>query len=563
MHQASLPIDRRRGRAAWVAPIEAEGGSCVPPLAVFALERGAMRLTAVDASAARRGLAPGLGLADARAMAPDLVVVEAEPALDAALLEAIARWCDRYTPLVGLDAPDGLLLDIAGAAHLLGGEAALLDDLLDRLAAQGFTARAAIAPTVGAAWALARFGGADRMILTERSAIAPALGGLPVAALRLDPVVAAGLDRVGLKTVGDLVARPRAPLIARFGATLGRRLDQALGQIDEPISPRQPAPRLMAERRFAEPIGAETDIAATVYSLAEGLAEALERRAEGARLLELSLFRVDGVVQAVSVGTGRPVRDPAMVVRLFSEKLGRFVDPDAVGYGYDMVRLAALAVSIDDPSQIDLAGSRAADIDLDRLVDQWAARLGTSRVARLLPGDAHVPEQASARVPAQAVKARAVAAWASEPRPHAEEPVERPLVLLDPPEPAEALAELPEGPPIRFRWRRALYDVVKVEGPERLALPWWTRPPEDRGLDPAPPPASSLPAAAGGGAWRDAAWPLGLPGAPEPGRVARATFTRDYFRAEDATGRRFWLYREGLLAAETGRPRWFVHGLFA
>jgi protein ImuB len=553
MHQASLPIDRRRGRAAWVAPVKGAADASVPPLAVFALERGAMRLTAVDAVAARRGLSVGLGLADARAMVPELVVVEAEPALDAALLEAIAVWCDRYTPLVGLDAPDGLFLDIAGAAHLMGDEAGLIDDLLRRLTDQGFTARAAIAPTAGAAFALARFGSADRMILTERAQIADALAPLPVAALRLEPAVVAGLERVGLKTIGDVVVRPRAPLVARFGAGLGRRLDQALGHLDEPISPRRPAPRLMAERRFAEPIGADVDIAATVFSLAEGLAEALERRAQGARLFELSLYRVDGAVQAVTVGASRPLRDPAMVVRLFVEKLGRFADPDAVGYGYDMVRLAVMATGADDPSQIDLAGSRAGEIELDRLIDQWGARLGVARVGRLLPGDAHVPEQASVCVPAQAVKAQAVAAWAGEARPAAEEPAERPLILLDPPEPAEALAELPEGPPIRFRWRRALYDVVKVEGPERLALPWWTRPPDDHGFDPAPPPASSLPAA----------WPLGLPGAPEPGRAARASFTRDYFRAEDRSGRRFWLYREGLLAAETGRPRWFVHGLFA
>ncbi|MEJ1159851.1 hypothetical protein [Prosthecomicrobium sp. N25] len=507
-------LARRIGQATWVPPADAEapwepgtpgsprqrtGAGIVPPIAVVARSGNALRLAAVDEVAAARGLAAGLGLADARARVPDLLVAEADEPGDRALLATIADWCDRWTPLVALDEdprpglpPFGLFLEIGASAHLFGGEAALAADLLARLHAQGFAARAAVADTPGAAWAAARFaapepppGRRGAPVAVASGAEGDLLASLPLAALRLSPDTVAGLERVGLKTVGAVMDLPRAPLGRRFGPDLIRRLDQALGREEEPLVPRRPVPALVAERRFAEPILSEADVARTVRSLAAHLAGPLETRAEGARGLELALFRVDGLVTRIAVGTSRPLRDPARILRLFAEKLGRLGDEIDRGYGFETVRLAVTAADRADPAQIDLAGDAEAEADLAALVDRIGARLGTGRVLRALPEATHIPEDAAVLVPAVTAGPAAEAAWTPEPRPDADEAVERPVRLFPRPEPIEAVAAVPEGPPVRFRWRRATYDIARYEGPERIAAEWW--------LTALPPPAAEPP----------------------------------------------------------------------
>lgn len=517
-----------------------------PAFAVTARIRNAQRLTALNDTARALGLRLGEALADARARVPHLLVEDAAPALDAALLGFIADWCDRYTPLVALNGPDGLLLDLTGCAHLFGGEQALLADILDRLTRQGFAVRGAIAGTPGAAWAVARFGDGG---CVPDGGQAGVLAPLPVAALRLDSDAVAGLDRVGLKTIGDILQRPRAPLANRFGAELVTRLDQALGHQGEPISPRFAAPLIVAERRFFEPIGRLEDVSVVALSLSGQVSEALARRVAGGRAFELALFRVDGAVQKVVVGTSRPLRDPKRILALFAEKLKADESVLDAGYGYDLIRLGVLEAQGDDPAQLSLTGrgQAEAEADLGGLIDRLGARLGIERVARFLPVDRHLPESQTALVPAATVREGALA-WiglagadlglgfaedapvrsraAEAPDGWQEDPLERPLRLIDPAEPVEAVAMVPDGPPLRFRWRRVLYTVVRSEGPERIAPPWW----------------------------------VGAADRPTDGKEA---VTRDYFRIEDADGRRFWLYREGLYARETSQPRWYLQGLFA
>ena len=312
-----------------------------------------MRLVALDETAERAGLNRGQALTDARAMVPALDAVEEDGRADARLLATIADWAERYTPLVALAGGDGLTLDITGCAHLFDGERALLVDLLARLQAQGFAARAAIADTPGAAAAVARFG---------TSSVIPAGGAqarlhkLPMAALRLDTETVAAMDRVGLKTIGQIINAPRAPLAARFGSHLIRRLDQALARQDEVINPRRPAPSFIAERRFAEPIAREDDIAAVLSSLATSLAAPLEKYGKGARLIEFSLFRVDGFVARISVGASRPIRAPRLVLDLFREKFAAFGDALDAGFGFDTARLSIITVANAGFSQIDLSG---------------------------------------------------------------------------------------------------------------------------------------------------------------------------------------------------------------
>ncbi|HML12371.1 MAG TPA: DNA polymerase Y family protein [Xanthobacteraceae bacterium] len=482
------------------------------PLVITGKWGNVERLTAVDAAAAELGLKPGLALAEARARYPDLAVVAEHPADDRRLLDAIADWCQRYTPLLAVDLPDGLLLDIAGCAHLFGGEEGLLADLLARLESFGFATRAAIASTIGAAFALARFGPAGILASgAERTALTP----LPMAALRLPEETVGALRRVGLKRIGDILDLPRAPLAARFGTDVLRQLARALGMEREPLTPLLPVAAYVAEQPFAEPIAREEDVLRVLERLASRLKPVLERRGEGARRIELALFRTDGAVRRIVVSTARPMRDPSDLRALYVERLASLADPLDPGFGFDLARLSVLAAEPCAPEQIGL-GARADDADLASLIDRLSTRLGARRVMRLIANDSHIPEVASGSVPAQAGRA-CEHGWAAFRRFRSNvELSPRPLRLLAKPEPIEAIATVPDGPPVRFRWRRALHEVIAADGPERIEGAWWS----------------------------------------EEGGPAR-----DYFRVEDKAGHRFWVFRAGLYRL-TAQPQWFLHGTF-
>lgn len=553
---ADLPCDRilRRLRTS-SAP---SARQVEPPLVVLDKIRNARRIVSLNETARACGLRPGETEADARARLPHLLCEDAEPEKDAALLQALASWCSRYTPLVALDGKDGLFLDITGCAHLFGGEDALLNDVLMRLDRQGFCVAGAIAGTVGAAWALARFGSGD--VLTD-SGEREALASLPLAALRIAPETVSGLNQVGLKTIGQLYSRPRAPLTGRFGAEPVLRLDQALGIQGEAISPRFETPLISAERRFFEPVSQVEDVKAVALSLAGQVSKALERRVEGGRLFELALFRVDGAVQKFKVGTSSPLREPKRILRLFAEKLKADESVLDAGFGYDLIRLDVLIADKAPAVQQALSTEDAAEASasLDDLIDRLGARLGLDRITRLLPVDRHLPESQTGYVPAALAHEEALVwsgylssaavpalyqlpktasaqlAFAEDTSDADNQPAEtpwhtglmaRPLRLIEPAEEIEALAMVPDGPPLRFRWRRGLYQVARSEGPERIAPPWWI-------------------------------------GANDRPSEAKEGVTRDYFRIEDTDGRRFWLYREGLYERETARPRWYLQGLFA
>ena len=551
-----LPTDRlhrsRRG-ACWLS--NGASADAAPPLALTRRIGSAHRLAAVDAVAAARGLAVGGSVAEARARVPDLELGERDPEGEAETLAAIAEWCDRFTPLVGVDRDfddvAGLFLDVTGVAHLFGGEAALAAAVVRGARRNGFTARAAIAGTPAAARAVARHGlGAERARVIAAGEERAAVAALPIAAIDPDPERRAGLARLGFESVGGLLEVPRGPIARRFGADLLARLDEAVGATDRPISPRRPVADLTAERAFFEPIVAVEDIAEVARSLAGRLVDGLEERGLGASLVELALWRVDGDVRRITVGMGRPTRDAETILGLFAERLkdpaealrrrgGRGGDTGLriaygmdPGHGFDLVRLSVLASARLDAVEGMLSGEDRAEAAFDRLIDRLGARLGAARVLRRLPGESHLPEAASRSVPAASAAGRAAAAsWRDRSTPAADEPPARPLRLLDRPEPIETVAALSDEPPLRFRWRRALYEVARAEGPERIAAEWWRS-------------------------------PLGA----EPEAVAAfdpATATRDYFRVEDASGRRFWIFRAGLFERETTRPRWFLHGFFA
>jgi protein ImuB len=512
-----LPIDRIRRELSF-------NGARVDsaPSVVVIKENNALQIYALDDAAARTNLAVGMPLANARAICPHLQVYDADEAADVRTLENIADWCDRFTPLVARDAPDGLFLDITGCAHLFGGEAALLRLLCDALTMQDFAVSAAIASTAICARTMTRH--VHGRIVgdgEEAEAVSP----LPVSALGANETIVNGLRRAGLKTIGDVASRARHEITARFGAAFTALLAQALGQGDSPISPRKPLPDYIVEQRFAEPVATDTVISATLSRLAVTLVAAMEKQGKGARRLEASFFRADGAVRTLQVDTGQPVTRPAVIDRLFRERLDALADPLDPGFGFDLIRLAAGRTEIVVQQQHDLDSHVHDNDEVADLIDRIAARIGSRRVVVHVPAETHIPEHAALAAPAQ--HALAAATQATWPARTSGEPPLRPLRLLARPEPIKVpLATVPDGPPHRFTWRRADHVVARVEGPERIAMEWWK----------------------------------------QDGKM----LTRDYFRVEDESGLRFWIFRDGLygseLKDETGEPvpaNWFVHGLFA
>ena len=470
-----------------------------------------MRLVAVDRRAEALGLTRGLALADARARRPRLTVAEADDAADAALLERLAGLCELFTPLVALDGPDGLMLDITGCAHLFGGEVGLLDEARRRLGRLGLASRAAIAETPDGARVFARFGAGG---IVPAGAAATAAWALPVAALELPAATAVALVRAGLTTLGALAERPTTVLAARFGVPLTTRLGRILGREDVRITPLRLPPDCLAEQHFPEPLTRAEAIEGVVEHLARTVADLLEQRGSGGRRFDVTLFRADGAVRRLTLETSRPCRDAATLLRLFRLRLEVLADPLDPGFGFDAVRLSVALAEPMAGLQRDLSGEAAEEAGIVDLVDRLVARLGPERVLRFVARASHHPVREAACVPA--TRSLASAPW---PAPEPDGPPARPLQLFEPPQPIETLSEVPDGPPLRFRWRRRLHEIARAEGPERIAPEWW----------------------------RD--------GPDEP--------TRDYYRIEDVQGRRFWVFREGLLEREVEYSRWFMHGLFA
>jgi protein ImuB len=521
-----LPLDRIKRAKAFSSEVDTgsrkENASSPvhEPSIVVAKQDNMLRISALDDAAVHFGLAIGLPLANARAICPEVQVYDADEIADAGALNAIAAWCDRFTPLVGLDLPHGLFLDITGCAHLFGGEAAMMHLVCRFLTAQGFAVSAAIAGTAVCARTLTRHVH-GRIVRDgeEAEAVQP----LPVSALGADTAVVTGLRRAGLKTIGDVAARGRHEITARFGASFTALLEQALGLGDAPISPRQPLPDYIVEKRFAEPVATEAVISVTLSGLAGMLVAAMARQGKGARRLEARFFRTDGAVRTLTVDTGQPVTKGEVIDRLFRERLEALSDPLDPGFGFDLIRLAASRTEIVVQQQRDLDAHVHDQDEVSALIDRIAARIGGKRVVVHMPQDTHIPERAVWAAPAQHhLAAAAQAVW---PAHNVGEPPLRPLRLFERPEQIKVLAEVPDGSPARFIWRRATHAVVRAEGPERVAMEWW--------------------------------------------RSKDVMLTRDYFRVEDEEGLRFWLYRDGLfeeVEQQEGKsvpPNWFMHGLFA
>lgn len=469
-----------------------------------------MRLAAVDPKALALGLVPGVTLADAHAYVPELLVFDHDPHADHRLIERIADACERWSPIVALDPPDGLFLDITGCDHLFDGESRLAQDAEAALSRFGMQTRTALAYSPEAAHALVRF--QTRPAPDEETAVKR----LPVAALELEAEIEIGMRHAGLKTIGDLATRLSAVLAPRFGQQAVNHLARLLGRTDSRLTPRRPLPPLLVERRFAEPVAHVETMLGTLAELMNEAAITLDERGSGGRQFSVRFFRSDGIVREITVETGLPTRDPVVLDRLLRERIEALADPIDPGFGFDLIRLGVARLEPLVASQLKLEGGSVAEAELASLIDRLSIRLGRNHVRRFAPKDTHIPEQAMLTFPA--IDTIKPPPW---PMPASGEPPLRPIHLFDPPQPIDVMAEVPDGPPRLFKWRRVQHEIVRFEGPERIAPEWWKLPPGKDGL------------------------------------------TRDYYRVEDVRGRRFWIFRHGLYGREREHPGWFLHGLFA
>lgn len=447
------------------------------PFALIERAANTTRIHAANAVAQKLGVSIGMPLADAMALVPLLITAPADPAGDHAALERLADWCGRYSPWVSVDGDKGLIMDISGVPHLFGGEATMLDQMARAFRRLQLSVRLAIADSPASAWAWARHGNGGA--LPSRPAAFEFLYALPVKALRIDAGLAETLHGLGLKTIGDIAHRPRAPLVQRFGPHLLERLDRLTGRQDEPISPRrQPSP-WRSRVALAEPVITREAIDTILADLLQALCRLLEREQLGARQLALHAYRVDGDVQSLQIGTSSPSRQAQHLARLFRDPLDGLMP----GFGFEVFILEALRADPFDAEQAELTGEGpATGGGHAQLIDRLQGRLGARNVFRFEPISRHTPEQAIARLPPLA--------RSNNQMPETEV---RPTRLIQP----EGIEMEDDG--AAFTWRRQRRRIARSMGPERIHGEWLYH-----GMEPV---------------------------------------SRDYFQVEDESGRRYWLFR--------------------
>ncbi len=534
--------------------------------------KGGQRVVSLNKAARNGGICLGELLSNARSKVLDLQVCDADPIADANALGKLALWAMQYSPVVAAwdetSGADGLFLDITGSTHLFGGEERLLADLQRRLDCFGLYPRLAIAGTAGAAWALARHGKRNLMIIpsgTERKAIE----NLPLAALRLPDEALTMLRRLGFRRCGELIDQPRAPFGTRFDTVLLSRLDQALGRAAEPFIPVVPPPVYRAQAQFLEPILDQEQVLEVATHLLERLMQDLARDAVGARLLRLLLFKMNGEAVSLDLGLAAASRDARHITQLIGLRLYRLHSDFETDFGFEAAALHVLSAEkmTEHQHHFAIATPTAEPEELARLIDRLQQRLGAGAVRQLIALQSHIPERAVQKIKGFSLK-KAISATGNSTRQTSvsstrqtsvsstrqtsvsstrQEPSDqesqdkggfstrgaegtsspswasdspagpRPLMLLPRPEAADVVALVPDGPPRQFRWRGVLHQVADSGGPERIAPEWWRRTDEA---------------------------------------------TRDYYLVEDTAGQRFWLFRAGLYDCEADPPRWFVHGVF-
>ena len=471
------------------------------PFVLTAPDHGRMIITAVNPCAYHQGIVVGMVLADARAVVPSLKYFDDIPGLPQKLLTSIAKWCIRFSPIVTIDLPDGIIIDATGCAHLWNGEGSYLDSIAGRLIQIGYHVNAAMADTPGKAWAMAHFG-EQRSIINSDEELNAFLF-LPVAALRLEVETVIRLNKLGLRQIRDILSMPRSVLRRRFGNHLLMRLDQSLGQQEEIIQPVQPVEPYSERLPCLEPIVTATGIEIALKKLLEVLCKRLQQEGKGIRKLIFKGYRVDGNIQAIDIGTNSASSNAEHLFKLFEIKISS-IEP---ALGIELFTLDAPKVEDIHATQ-EKFWNKACGLEnpgLIKLLDRVSNKMGDNKIHRFLPVEHHWPER-SVKI-AASINEKLTTQWRTD--------RQRPIYLLQHPEPIKVTAPIPDYPPMLFRYQNKLHKVKKVDGPERIEREWWI----------------------------------------EEGQL------RDYYAVEDEEGIRYWLFRSGHYSDKN--YEWFIHGFFA
>ena len=472
------------------------------PFVLAAPDHGRMLITATNNSAENEGVYPGMVVADARAVISSLQVLDDIPGLSTKLLTGIGEWCIRFAPAVAIDEPNGLLLEVTGCAHLWGDEKDYLTDIYKRIRLFGYDIKIGIADTIGAAWAIARFGKGSPIV--ESGQQSKALLSLPAAALRIEPVIAERLEKLGLRQVKDFIHLPRPSLRRRFGQVLLQRINQALGYEEEWITPLQPIEPYQERLPCLEPIVTATGIEIAIQRLLNALCTRLQQEGKGLRIATLKGYRVDGKVVSIEIGTNRPSCNTKHLFKLFEIK----IDSIEPALGIELFTMTALKVEEVLITQEKLWEQHGGldDIELSELLDRIEGKMGSNHIHRYVPAEHYWPERSFKL--ATALNEKTTTPWKID-RP-------RPLQMLFKPQAIEVTAPIPDYPPMLFRYKGTLHKIIKADGPERIEQEWWLQDGEHR----------------------------------------------DYYVVEDEEGKRYWLFRSGHYDAAKSW-QWFIHGFFA
>lgn len=470
------------------------------PFALALPEKSRKVVKAVNAKAQAKGILADMVVADCKAIVPELEVFDYNPKQPEILLNSIAEWFIRYAPYVSVNLPDGLILDVSGCTHLWGGEEPYLNDIQQRLAGLGYSSRIAIADTIGAAWAVSRFGSIISIVETNKQT--NSLSSLPPAALRLDTSISEKLQKLGLNTIGSFMTIPRAALRRRFGQQLLTQLDRALGYEMEIMEPVRPVAPYQERLPSLEPIRTAIGIEIALKSLLDSLCERLNRESKGLRKCELRCYRLDGNIQKIEISTNRPSRNIGHLFKLFESRIAQ-IEPDL---GIELFVLEAGVVEELQSTQDALwAIAGANEVAVAELLDRIAGKTGAGSLHRYLPEEHYWPEQSIKSTPSFTEKS--AAAWRND--------LPRPLHILPNPEQIQVSVPIPDYPPLLFVYKHVIHHVRKADGPERIEQEWWLQ----------------------------------------------SGLYRDYYCVEDEKGARYWLFRLG--DYDSGDVKWFIHGFFA
>jgi protein ImuB len=465
--------------------------------------RGRMVVHESSVAAMEKGLFPKIVVADARAILPTLQVFNYKEGVAEKLLHQLAEWALRFTPLVAIDSPDGLLLDISGCTHLWGGEDRYLSDIANKLIEKGYQPRLAIADTIGTAWAAARYGSPCQIVVP--GGMLQALRRWPPAALRLSAPIRERMHKLGFYKIDSFIDMPHPVLRRRFGHELLTRMRQALGTAPELLNTIGEPTVFQSRLPCLEPVRTRIAIEIALQKLLHQLCRLLLHNAKGLRRAIFTSYRLDGQIQQIEIGTNRPVRNAAHLLKLFEQKI-EAIKP---GLGIELFLLEAPLVedlSVQQESLWTVPGEDNQNTALSNLLDRIAGKVGVAAIKRYLPAQHYWPER-SIKISNSLTE-----------QPDSEWKIDRirPIYLLKNPQKIQVTVPLPDYPPLLFIYQGRIYKVKKADGPERIEREWW---------------------------------------------IDKQTQIRDYYRVEDEAGARYWLFRSGKY--DDHKPEWFLHGFFA